>query len=169
MNYGDGPDQTSLRDSRGRFRTQSLFFEMHTGGPDTAVYTLKARDHNGLPSARQLYLECGDPTEWQAAYTLLGGWQHWQRLCKVAWFKPYLTEWREALEVKLRSQGIQQIAAIAGGKSPGALQAARWMAERGWEPKKTGRPTKAEKEAELKKQAMIDDEVDEDLSRISIH
>lgn len=166
VEYGDAPGQTSLRDVNGRYRTQSLFLETHTGSNDAPVYTLRHHEHNGLPSARQVYLEAADPTEFRAAIALLGSWEHWQRLTRTGWFQTYLGDWREELEVRLRSEGVREVRRIAGAGGQQSLMAARWLAERGWTPTKRGRPSNAEKEAERKKQARIDEEVGDDLERI---
>lgn len=157
----------------GNWYTQALFLELSYNNKDNVMYTLKEHDVeveiNGelrlLPSIKRLFVECGDPTEYLFATTYLGGWAHWKRICeKTKALHPYIEEWREELEVKLRSQGIQQMAEHARGEK--GMQASKWLAEKGWEEKKRGAPSKAEKERELKIQSKIHQEVDDDLQRI---
>ena len=153
--------------------TQGLFLELSYSNKDNVLYTLKDEDvtitvngeERNLPSIKRLYLECADPTEYVFATTYLGGWNHWKRICeKTKLLQPYIEEWREELEIKMRSEGIRQMAEHARGEK--GMQASKWLAEKGWEEKKRGAPSKAEKERELKIQTRIHDEVNDDLSRI---
>lgn len=157
----------------GNFLTQSLFYELSYARPDFVTYTLKDEDIdvtiNGevrhLESIKRLYLECEDPTEYQFATNHLGGWSHWKRLCeKTTRLHPYIEEWREELEVKLRSQGVRQMANIA--MTDKGQQAAKWLAEKGWSDKKRGAPSKEEKERELKIQTRMSSEIEDDLKRL---
>ena len=162
-----------FKDKTGNWITQGLFLELSYGNKENVVYTLKDTDQevviNGetrtLPSIGRLFVECGDPTEYTFATTYLGGWAHWKRLCeKTKVLHPYIEEWREELEIKLRSEGIRQVAEHA--KSDKGFQASKWLAEKGWDEKKRGRPSKEEKERELKITTKIHQEVDDDLNRI---
>ena len=154
------------KDSQGRFLTSALFFETKTEGFDP-VFSLKDYDNNGCKSMKLLYLKVGDPTEYAFAMQVLGSWQHWQKLCRVKQFNKIFNEWREELEIKLRSEGLSAIRATANDdSSKGQLQAAKYLADKGWAEKKRGAPSQAEKAAEVKKQARIISEVDDDFSRI---
>ncbi len=152
-------------DSMGKPMTQSLFLEI--GYSDKAVYTLKEDDHdyNGkiYPSLKRLYLECADPTEYSFAKEHLLGWRHWQRICENKALKGHIMEWREELEVMLRCQGIK--AAIQNA-TEGGFQAAKWLADRGWESRGAGRPTKAEVEREKKFLARAEEEFSADIVRL---
>lgn len=96
---------------QGVFYTKSLFFETISSVADRGhvIYTLKAEDHNGLPSLRRLYLEEMDPTEYSFANKYLGGWDHWKKFLESDWFRPYLEAWREELEIKMKSLAYQKI------------------------------------------------------------
>ena len=158
----------------GRWLTQSLFIELSYGNPEYAQFTLKDEDHelNGKTyiSIKRLFLALEDPTEYLFATTVLGGWAHWKRLQSNATLKPYIAEWREELEVKLRSAGVQEIAKEARSSGRGALQAAKWLADKGWiEKKGAGRPTKEAVEGERKQLAAVKDAVENDLERITQH
>lgn len=147
--------------------TQMLFLEVNYDA--RAVYTLKDVDHvwNGkdYPSMRRLYLEMGDPTEYQFATTYLLGWKHWQRICENKLLRKHVDEWREELEVKLRSEGVH--AALVQARS-GSWQAAKWLVDKGWVESKAGRPSKADVERETKMQARIADEFTDDYERLKV-
>lgn len=152
-------------DSIGKFRTQSLFLELGYG--DEAIYTFKDKDHelNGKKylSLKRLYLETEDPTEYEFAITYLVNWKHWQRLCENKLIRRYIDEWRDELEVKLRSRGVKSAMFAAEG---GNYQAAKWLADRGWSTRGAGRPTKADIDREKKIQAGIADEYEADVIRL---
>ena len=155
----------------GNWITQGLFFET-ARTKEHVCYTLKDYDHEveidgelrTLPSLGRLFVECSDPTEYMFATTYLGGWKHWKRVQENKAIATYVAEWREELEIKLRAEGIQQIAEHA--KTDKGFQASRWLAEKGWEEKKRGAPSKEEKARELKVQTQIEREVGDDLTRI---
>lgn len=154
-----------FKDSVGRWFTKGLFWE--TCKPENkgwASYTLKEQEHEGLPSLKALYLQASDPTEYEFAKAHLGGWLHWKTLCQSSWFQPHLEEWREELEIKLRSEAIKKIAEHSRGDK--GYQAAKFLADRGWDLRKAGAPSKEEKERERKVQSRMHDEIDEDMARI---
>ena len=152
------------RDKMGRYRTLSLFVETNNDS-DTPVFTLKPRDHNGCKSLKQLYLSYEDPTEYSFAIEVLGSWEHWLKLSNSTWFKEYLDAWRLELEVLLRSKGIKEIRSQA---TAGNKDAAKWLAEKGWDKRQAGRPSKAEIEREKKQQASISSSLDDDAERIGL-
>lgn len=155
-----------MTDDMGRPLTQGMFLEITYG--DVAVYTLKDRDHehNGKTylSLKRLYLECADPTEYEFATTYLLGWKHWMRLCDNKQLRAHIDEWRDELEIKLRSAAVKQIIA----NSTVNVQASKWIADRGWATRGAGRPSKAEVEREKKIQAGMSDEYAEDVRRLSV-
>lgn len=159
------PTKAELVDGMGKPLTQSLFLEL--GYSDFAVYTLKEEDHEYegklLPSLKKLYLECGDPTEYEFATKYLLGWRHWKRLCENKIIRKHIDEWRDELEIKLRCQGVKL--AFDSAKS-GSFQAAKWISDRGWEKRDAGRPTKEEIEREKKFQARADEEFGADVVRL---
>lgn len=158
-----------MRDATtGNFITQGLFLE-HAYDTERAVYTLKDEDYEykGViyPSLKRIYLDMEDLGEYEFASAALLGWKHWQRICSNKLFTALIDEWRAELEVKMRGKAIATIAreATAGGRS--ALQAAKWLADRGWE-KKVGRPSKADVQRETEIQAGIASEYSADVVRI---
>jgi hypothetical protein len=162
-------DKSLLKDSMGRPMTQSLFLEVGYN-TDTAVYTLKDDDFyyekNGhtYPSLKRLYLEMEDIVEYEFANTYLLGWNHWKRLNENKLFHKRFEEWREELELSLRSQAVRSI--IDSTAQDGNFQSAKWLADRGWNKREPGRPSKSEKVKEEKIQKRIDDEFSADVVRL---
>lgn len=158
----------SYRDEQNRYRTQSLFKEFYIKGKYPAVFTLKEFDDGELLSVRRLFLEYNDPTGYQFAIDVLGSYDHWLKLCSLKWFQAdYLNKWLHELEIKLKSEGLKKINSVAAGDSAQAFNASKYLAEKGWEPKK-GRPTKAD----IHKAAIIGAEVElrvsSDLERLRV-
>lgn len=160
-------DKTKLVDTMGRPLTQGLFLEM---GYDTkyAIFTLTDEDkeYNGEKyiSLKALYLSCEDPTEYEFAKKYLLGWKHWQRMNANVVLREYFDEWREEFEVKVRSDAIRSIVDMT---AEGAnFQAAKWLADRGWDKRGAGRPSKAEVDREKNIKSRISDELEADLDRM---
>ena len=102
-------DRAALKDSKGRYLTQSLFLEL--GYKDQAVFTLKddhyTYNNKFYPSLKKLYLEEGDVTEYQFANKYLLGWEHWKKITEnLAIFK-HIRSWREELELRIRSEALR--------------------------------------------------------------
>lgn len=130
---------------------------------DPAPFTLKENDHKGKLSMHRLFVEIADPSEYLFAKSVLGSWGHWEYLKKSPFFKPYYQAMRDEMEAKLMAEGILTIREDAQ-QNP---VSARWLAEKGWEPKATkGRPSKAEVDRERKQAAQALNELDEDAARI---
>lgn len=152
--------------SQGKWLLKSLFWELCDPEKrnEFARYTIKDEPHEGYPSLRQLYIAMQDVTEYEFATTYLGGYAHWKNLCACAWFKPIVEEWREELEVKLRSQAIREIKAHSTSEK--GFQAAKWLAEKGWEEKKVGGKSKAEQKKEERVTERIHSSIEEDITRL---
>lgn len=154
-----------MLDSGGRPITQSLFLEI--GYTKDAVYTLKDEDYTYNDkvyySLKKLYMECADPTEYEFATANLLGWKHWMRMCENKLLRKHIDDWREELEVKLRSRAVKQ--AIEHAAS-GTFQAAKWLADRGWSTRGAGRPSKSDLEREKRIQEGIADEYNNDVVRM---
>jgi hypothetical protein len=167
-----------LKDSQGRFRTQSLFWE-HRHESYPAHFTTKRhaieRDGKKYISLYEKYMEIADPTEYQVAIRLLGSWDHWQALLGSKWFQELVTEWRNELRVKMESQRyFEMIEVIDNASTPGQeakkVQATKWLAERytPQEQKIRGRPSKAEKKAHLNHLQRDAEDLAADAARIGI-
>lgn len=160
-------DKTKLKDSMDRPMTQALFLEV---GYDTekAVYTLKEEDYEykGVlyPSLKRLYLEMEDLVEYEFAKTYLLGWAHWQRMNENKLLSKHFSEWREELEISIRSQAVRDIINMSADDK--GFQAAKWLADRGWDKRPAGRPSKNEQLKEDRMKKRIEDEFSADIKRM---
>lgn len=167
------PSLESLKDSKGRWRTQSLFLETSYQSTSEAapLYTMRPHDHEAqnLPSFRRLYLEIADPTEYRQATQLLGGWSHWQALLGSKWFKDYIEEIRDELDVKLKSEAIMQALGILRDPEKLNTQTYQFFAEGKYQPKRgKGRPSNEEVASEARRRADVAERVRADAERLGI-
>jgi hypothetical protein len=152
----------------GNFFTKALFYEQTLADKAFVVYTLKDQDHKGYPSLYRLYMECGDLTEYTFANQHLGGWAHWKMLCDCTWFKPIVTRWREELYLLNAAVALKQVQDLAGSNNPGAMTAAKYLLDKGWEKSKegVGRPTKEAIKRKAKEMTITEEEIEADHARI---
>lgn len=160
-------DKSRLKAANGVPLTQGLFLEI--GYSEHAIFTLKEDDHthNGILyiSLKKLYLEMADASEYEFATTYLLGWSHWQRLCNNKLVVKHINEWRYELELKLRSEAIKLIRAKS--KVESGINAAKWLAEKGWDKREVGRPSKEDVARELKINTDIANEFGADVLRLA--
>jgi hypothetical protein len=155
-------------DDKGRILTSSLFLETNYD-TNVALYTLKDYDHTYqgkvYPSLGRLYIECEDPTEYSFAKKHLGSWAQWQRMLENKVLREYINMWREELEIRLRSQAIQNMIDMATSED-GNFSAAKYLAEYGWEKRKAGRPSKEEVDRHIAVEAKISQDFSSDIARL---
>jgi hypothetical protein len=160
-----------LKDSMGRFRTQSLFVETKNE-KYPAPFTLKDKEHKGALSMYRKYIEIGDPTEYTQAISLLGSWRHWEVLTSCAWFEPYISRWRAELKVKFESDRYQEMLEVSTSHkgTPQGTQATKWLADRYTTPTKSkrGRPSKEEKALHLKEASTEDQLLADEAERLGL-
>ena len=108
--------------------------------------------------------DMGDPIEYTFAKEYLCDWPHWQRLCNNNIVSRHIDSWREELALKLASEGVLTMLELAQEK--GSYQAAKYLADRGWDVKEKGRPSNEQVESEIKKRADQKSEWDEEHTRI---
>jgi len=155
---------SKYKDTIGRYRTQSLFYETNQS-KERPVFTLKPQDHKGLPSMKRLYLEQNDPTEYSFAIGVLGSLEAWIKLSNASWFSKYIDAWRDELELKLRSEAISKMRNLA---EDGNKDATKWLAEKGWEKRAAGRPTKQQISDENRKKERVLSSIDDDAERLGL-
>lgn len=147
-------DKTKLKDVNGRYLIQGLFLEERYD-PEQAIFTYDGEDklYKGKQfiSMKNRYLEWSDPTEYQFAIYWLYDWPHWKRLCANKVVSRHIDKWRDELYIKLRSEGINTMVNLAVDKD--SYQAAKYLADCGWDVNKRGRPTKEEVEGAIAKRA----------------
>lgn len=160
-------DKSKMLANNGVPITQSLFLEI--GYSDFAIYTLKDQDYEYkgklYPSIKRLYLECEDTTEYEFATTYFLGWAHWQRIASNVALQSHVETWRAELELKLRARAARTMISLA---NEGSYQATKWLVDKGWEEKRAGRPSKAEREAESKRQKAFEASFEEDYTRLRV-
>lgn len=157
-----------FKDSGGRWRTKSLFYEANDYQIEDALFTLGEEDKTvkgkTLISLRKRFVEADDPTGYIIANEYLGGYAHWDAICKST-VRKEVEKWQDELEVKLRCIGLSNT--IKSAKS-GNFNAAKFLAERGWSKPKAGRPTKDDIARETKIQAALHNELEDDLRRMAV-
>ena len=158
-----------LKDSRKRYRTLSLFREFYLSEVEP-LWSLQDEDpQNTLPSLKKLYMNIGDPTEYEFALQAFGSWKHWLKIKNSKAITAFIEDWPIELEVKLRSEGIKGVIKEAeSGKAK--FNAAKFLANADWKSttSKRGRPSKEEVERERKIAAKLDSEFSQDAERIGL-
>lgn len=167
---------TRYRDTQNRRLLRGIFLE-YTTDRDSAIYSIQDKDREKLgkpyPSLYRLYLEMEDLTEYQFALKYMESWEHWQMLCECTWFQPYLTRWRTELELKLKAQALQNLLLEARDGGKNCYNANKFLIEKGWidkstEPKRRGRPSKAEIAREAAEQVFNHNQIADDYKRLEL-
>jgi len=157
-------------DSKGRYRTASLFWEFKNKNY-SPIYSLSPKDKGECPSLHQIYLELSTAPidgEYEFAMAAFGSWKQWTRICENTQLRAYIDEWRDELEVKVRSKAIKSLVETAAEEGSKGTAAAKWVAGGQWKTGK-GRPTKAQVEHRKKIEAGIHSDTDEDAQRLGLH
>ena len=125
--------------------TKSLFLEMSYEDKTNVIYSLKDEDGD-YPSLYKLYIQMGDLTELRFARTYFDGWEHWQMIAQSNWMKPYLSRWREELELEVKALALTNILEISKDSTHKAnYEASKFILSGGWKAEnkdKVGRPSK---------------------------
>jgi ABC-type histidine transport system ATPase subunit len=117
-------------------------------------------------------MDCDDITEYEFARKYFLNWRHWQMVRKIRSkygtkrVCDYFDEWADEMAVKVKSAAIKQI--VAKSKEDKGYQAAKYLADKGWVEKKAGQPSKEAKERQLKIDAKVQKEVEDDLKRMGM-
>ena len=167
-----------FKNSVGAHLLQALFYEMAVGTDrNDVLYTLKLEDTYDVNdpsklylSLHRLYVEMEDTSEYEFAKKYFDNWTHWKKLLECNWFKPYLAEMREELDVKLRARALNQIRDVAANTlDKNHFSANRLILDKGLAVKtdNRGRPSKEKIKAEADRMFQIKEEIDDDFSRIS--
>lgn len=163
-------DKSKFKDVKGRYIVQGLFLEDRYD-PEMSVFTFDGEDkiYKGQTfiSLKKRYLDWSDPTEYQFAQDWLYDWGHWQRLCKNKVISHHIEQWREELSLKLRSEGINTLVNLAVDSN--SYQAAKYLAECGWDKSERGRPSKEEIEGAIAKKVSDNEIWDNDFKLLKIH
>ncbi len=174
MYMDETTDTQNLRNEQGRRPTKSLFYEMwvstpislRTGKPKFTLY----RDKPGLINFGKEYIEYGDMTGYKMATKYLENYSHWNMLMKANWFREAKATWDEEIEARLYAEAMETLVAIAKGEGPQAIQAAKFLATKGYREKTprngVGRPSRDQVEGILKQEADDARTINDDFKRI---
>jgi hypothetical protein len=175
------------RGTEGLRLTKSLFYELCSGDNmdyrrDQAPFTIMDYDRYDVqrPSFRRLYLEIGDPTEYEQAIQLLGSVEHWKTLIEANWFRPYIDKWRMELAHKIKSETFKDIEELSRTTNSDAvrLQALKMLLTKAEDvgtpieldkdktKDKRGRPSKKEVEGNLKRMSKEEKAMEADYARM---
>ena len=160
-------DKSRLKDTMGRPLTQALFLEVEYN-EKYAYFTINDGDkeYKGkvYPSLKKMYMQIGDPTEYQFAMTCLLGWDHWERMKRNTKLSPMFEKWAVELEIMLRSNALMAINDLADDN----FQAAKYITEKGWDRRSAGRPVKDKKEREDRIVDNMNADFADDFKRLKI-
>ena len=131
-----------FKDTMNRWLTAGLFHET-SSKEGTSLYS--------LDKAREKFLELSDMTGYKFSQEMLGGYQHWQAL-EASKISFYLEEWKDELEVKMRSESLSRIVEVA---ESGHYQSNKFLMDRGWDTRGAGRPSKLEVAKQVKQNAKV--------------
>ena len=159
-----------FKDTKNQWLTRGLFYELSdysvegfakftTGDKDITKKGVK------LLSLKKRYLAVADPTEYEFAIQELGGWSHWKAMLDSPPILKEVEIWREELEIKIRSEAISQMAIHA---KEGSYQASKYLADKGWDLRKAGAPSKAEKAGQKKTDRKLAAVITADAQRLGI-
>ena len=161
-----------LKDSQGRFRTMSLFWEFRQSDFEP-LYSIKGYDlekgDKTFPSLKKMYLAYDHVPgfEYQFAMDVFGNWSHWAKLCNISQLRGDIKEWQEELDIKLKCESMKAMMLAAKDNDAKGVSAAKYLAEKGYQ-KKAGRPSKEEVARETKIAAGVKQELQDDMERIGL-
>lgn len=162
-------DKDKMKDEKGRYIVQGLFLE-DKYNHEMALFTFdgehKLYKGKTFYSLKKLYLEEMDPKEYLFARLYCFDWDHWKRMCKNKIIRRHIDQWREELELKLVSEGVGSLIHLALNEN--SYQAAKFLAERGWDKSERGRPSKEAVQGELKRRADEEADYNEDFEMIKL-
>jgi hypothetical protein len=146
-----------VKAERGRLPAKALFLQNNPEG----VYD--------LDEFRRTFVELEDVTEFKAALALVGSWAEWERIKNnYSDFNTFISEWVAEVEAKLTSRALDRILQIASSRTDkNSFQAAKFIVTREYKKRAgAGRPTKAEKERELKQIVSVASETKDERERM---
>lgn len=181
---------SDLKDAMGRYRTQSLFWELRMKGDEnlrgstdgtssprnyTPLFTLKDYDleKDGItyPSLKKKYMSYDHIPgfEYEFALDVFGSWDHWNKLANdtIPAIKNVIKEWRDELEIRLKAQAIKALIQTSRLDDVKGFNAAKYLADKGYAPQR-GRPSKEEVEREKKVQAGVSKDLEADMERLGL-
>ena len=172
---------SELKDSIGRYRTQSLFWEFAFLNQDRdnvlePIFTLKDYDLKKgkvvYPSLKLIYMSYDHIPgfEYEFAMDVFNSWDHWNKLASDTANKQIrdaITSWREELDIRIKAQAIKALIQSSRIDDSKGFNAAKYLADKGYTPTR-GRPSKEELERHKKVEAGVNKELEEDMARLGL-
>lgn len=168
-------DKSSFIGGNGVFFTRQLFWEQAIELPEGVkskepIFTLH-KDKPGLINFGKRYVELRDPTGYKISQELLYSYDHWRSLLNSKWFLVAKELWDQELDALIQSEALDVIRTQAKEGQPAqALAAAKYLANKDYrkDKKDVGRPLKRMVDAEVKKMADQERDIQDDFSRIRL-
>lgn len=164
--------KSPFKDERNQWRTRNLFLELRSR-TETPMFTIYDEDRKGCKSLKKIYMSYNHIPgyEYDFAVNELGGWEHWQILQGTSSLKEMIQQWKNELDIKIKAKALRNVMYVASDKKNAQqLSASRYLADKGYVPKdeSRGRPSKSEREAKLKEDIKIKEELADDMTRLGI-
>jgi len=115
-----------FRNKANQLICKNLFQEL-SSNKDQVIYTL-AREDNKYPSIYKLYIESADLVEYNFATKYFENFQHWKKICQLPVFQAYISEWREELELLIRSKALSSLIK----RSEQSTEIAKYLLNNNW-------------------------------------
>ncbi len=158
------------RSKAGFLFTTALFLEF-SKYPEFILYTTNRVETDGYPSLYQLYMAEEDFTEFTFAEKYFESYQHWKKICSTSWFTPFIADWREELELKVKARSLKSLI----GKAESDSNVAKYLLNNKWVEQVQeknpvtnlrGRPSKEEIKSHLRLIVNEEKEIEKDYERI---
>lgn len=129
--------QTLKGADRGAIRTKSLMADIiyEDSKYEPVYYMRQEKSDDKYISLKEVYMQIADPTEYQFATLCFYNYQQWETICLTPWAVNVVAQWREELQIKLRSEAVKEIFTMTIDpevKETSRLQALKWLADHGF-------------------------------------
>jgi hypothetical protein len=129
--------QTLKGADRGSIRTKSLMADIiyEDSKYEPVYYMRHEKSDDKYISLKEVYMQIADPTEYQFATLCFYNYQQWGTICLTPWAVNVVAQWREELQIKLRSEAVKEIFTMTIDpevKETSRLQALKWLADHGF-------------------------------------
>ncbi len=123
--------------AQGKQRTVSLIKEIPSSAPDIEpIFTIRPQGKEGLINLRQLFIDMvvPDPSEVEFAEFVFGDLTYWEAMAASPAMEAHVREWRRVADTKRKTQAFK---ALIQGTKEGNMNAAKYLIEEPWKPRKT--------------------------------
>lgn len=166
----DTNNKSLFMDKQGRYFTQGLFCEYELNDYP-ALYTLGEKDvvkeDRYYPSLKRLYLDMEDIGEYNFVQKYLYSWLQWEKMLKNNILRPFINQWRDELEIKLRSIAIKTLCDLSSTSEAKNTAAAKYIANKDYATKETKKDKEA-KQHQITIEEQLSKETRDDMKRIGL-